>query len=454
MARVGGAGRALPFIVGTLAGLATGAAVGWLFAPRRRRRSLDSRLVRKLSQGRQAPPLVVVPGLMGSQLVRPDGTVAWLNLGNAFGHHDIGLPCKLPFSKSRDDLRPGLLLGTDRVLPRAFGFTEYADLVNLLDGAGFEPGLGPSGLRYLVFSYDWRRDLVESARVLGQKLDALAEKRGDPDARFHLLGHSMGGLVVRYYLRFGGAPPRKNGKVTWAGARRIASALLVATPNAGALPALGAILGGSRVGLSYTTLAASVVARMPSVYQLLPPSGTQVLLDKKGAPIDASLVEHETWERFKWGAYSPAEKNPDVERTYLKAALKRARAFHAALARTPETPCPVPVHVLGGDCLPTLSRGVVGEGKPGEPPRVEAETEHEQELMFEAGDGRVSRASVLASHIPGARETATGCGIPEASQIFFGGADHHGLYSDPAFQVRILRLLLGRGVQLAPLAKP
>ena len=221
--------QAWPFVAGTFAGLVTGALVAR--AATSRRRALDKRLVRALSRGREAVPLVVVPGLMGSQLLRPDGTQAWLNLGNALGHHDLSLPRKLPFVESRDDLEPGPLIGTESVLPRAFGFTEYADLIELLDSAGFEAGLGGDACQYSVFSYDWRRDLVESARTLEKRLDALAAARGEPGARFHLLGHSMGGLVVRYFLRYGGAEP--GGGVTWAGARRVASALLVATPNAG-----------------------------------------------------------------------------------------------------------------------------------------------------------------------------------------------------------------------------
>ena len=74
--------------------------------------------------------------------------------------------------------------------------------------------------------------------------------------------------------------------VTWAGAPRVASVVLAATPNAGSIPALGAILSGERVGLSYTTLAASVVSRMPSCYQLLPPAGTRPLVDPRGKPLD------------------------------------------------------------------------------------------------------------------------------------------------------------------------
>ena len=257
-----------------LAGIALGAAAAAAWAASGRRRRLDPRILRALPRAADPPMVVFVPGILGSQLLRPDGTEAWLNLGNTLGHHDLSLPRKLPFARSRDDLHPGFLVGTDTLLPRAFGFTEYADFLDLLDSAGYEPGVGP-GLRYAVYTYDWRRDLVESARGLALRLEGLAREMGDPAARFHVVGHSMGGLVARYYLRYGGAEPSEDAPVTWAGAPRVASLVLAATPNAGSIPALGAILSGERVGLSYTTLAASVVSRMPSCYQLLPPAGTR-----------------------------------------------------------------------------------------------------------------------------------------------------------------------------------
>ena len=54
-------------------------------------------------------------------------------------------------------------------------------------------------------------------------------------------------------------------------------------------------------------------------------------------------------------------------------------------------------------------------------------------MLYEAGDGRVTRTSLLATHLPGANESASGSGIPEIGADL-GGADHHGLYADPAFQ--------------------
>jgi hypothetical protein len=71
--------------------------------------------------------------------------------------------------------------------------------------------------------------------------------------------------------------------------------------------------------------------------------------------------------------------------------------------------------------------------------------------MYDAGD-QVTQASVLASHLPGAHGNEFGCGLPEASQVFLGSADHHGIYGDPTFQSVLVRTLLrpGRPRALSP----
>jgi len=450
----GRGGWALPFLAGVVAGTA-----GLALLRALEHKRLDPSLLRGLGADGGVSPVVVVPGIMGSCLMRPDGTPVWLNLRNALGHYDLSLPFTLPLSECRDDLVPGPLLGTEAVMPRLFGFTEYADLVEILESAGFrsatrqqmedqtEAGTRPPS--YHVFGYDWRRDLVESARRLHETLESLAQARDEPDARFNVIGHSMGGLVARYYLRYGTAEPEEGAPITWAGARRIRNLILVAVPNGGAIHALEALIYGNRVGLSYTTLAASVIARMPSVYQLLPPAGAPALVDHKLDPLPADLHDMATWERFGWGPFAPAvvrrltgaNGDSQAHRPFLEAALLRARAFHAALSRPADTPCPVRVALLGGDCLPTLARAVVPE-KEGLPPRFEPWNRKEQEAMFEAGDGRLTRGSVLAAHLPGAEDNEAGCGIPEVAHAVFGSADHHGIYREPTFQSIILRLLL------------
>jgi hypothetical protein len=445
----------LPFVAGMLAG-AGAATLARAFRRALTPRGIDARLIRRLPADLDVPPAVFVPGILGTELVGPDGP-HWLSLGNAVGYHDLALPLSLPHFDSRDTLKPAGLLGVDAVLPRLFGFTEYADVMALLERAGFRRDRAPgeTGAAHHVYSYDWRRDLVESARGLGQALEELAVRRGDPDLRVNVVAHSMGGLLARYYLRYGDALP--GGPVTWAGARRVRHLILVATPNAGGIPALEALLNGSRVGFSNTTLASTVIERMPAVYQLLSPAGVPALIDGRGDPVDADLHDPTTWERFGWGCYGtqprrrrtePPAGDADQRRAFLRAALAAAREFHAALSRPPETPCPARVVVLGGDCLPTLGRAVVAE-QPGKPPRFEPATRDEVHRMLEAGDGRVTRASALASHLPGAEDHETG-GLPEVSHVFFGAADHHGIYREPTFQSLILRVLL----RPAPRATP
>ena len=62
--------------------------------------------------------------------------------------------------------------------------------------------------------------------------------------------------------------------------------------------------------------------------------------------------------------------------------------------------------------------------------------------MYEAGDGRVTRTSLLGSHLPWANNSELGSGYPEIASAFLGSADHHGIYAEPTFQSAILRQLL------------
>ena len=153
---------------------------------------------------------------------------------------------------------------------------------------------------------------------------------------------------------------------------------------------------------------------MPSVYQLLPPARRAALVDHNLQPLDADLHDVETWRRFRLGPFAPApvrrlaelaDGRDKVYPPFLEAALARARAFHARAG--PRARHALPGRrssILGGDCLPTLARAP-GPPEARPPPRFEPLNRTEAEAMFEAGDGRVTRASVLGSHLPGADET-------------------------------------------------
>ncbi|RME29362.1 MAG: alpha/beta fold hydrolase [Deltaproteobacteria bacterium] len=80
---------------------------------------------------------------------------------------------------------------------------------------------------YGVFSFDlgglfWRlnnRSIDEQARMIGAKLEGIAQRYGLQ--RFHIVGHSMGGLIARTYIQHHG------------GAARVKSLVTLGTPHLG-----------------------------------------------------------------------------------------------------------------------------------------------------------------------------------------------------------------------------
>jgi hypothetical protein len=185
---------------------------------------------------------------------------------------------------------------------------------------------------------------------------------------------------------------------------------------------------------------------MPSIYQLLPPPGAPAMVDSRGDDVKVNVLDPAVWRRFRWGAFGSLGQQrlessfAEKQVQFVAAALERAQLFHEVLSRPPDTPCPVRVIAMGGDCLPTLARAIMPE-RPGQIPRFAPLTPAESHVMYEAGDERVTRASVLAAHLPSLEEEY-GCGIPEVARCFFGSADHHGIYQEPTFQNLLLRLIL------------
>ena len=111
---------------------------------------------------------------------------------------------------------------------------------------------------------------------------------------------------------------------------------LIIPENAVVVPGSRAITSGP--GLDWgLSLAAPVIARMPSVYQLMPPRGAAALVNDKLEPLDADLHDPATWDRYGWGPFAPARRNAQVRAGQL-AALENtepAVALGALLAGSP-----------------------------------------------------------------------------------------------------------------------
>lgn len=118
------------------------------------------------------------------------------------------------------------------------------------------------GRNYFEFPYDWRRDNRVAARQLKEKSDEWlhAWRKDYPEAKLVLVGHSMGGLVARYFLEC---------LEGWRDTRMLVT---FGTPYRGSLNALEFIVHGMRKALGPVTLIdlSNLLRSFTSVYQLLP----------------------------------------------------------------------------------------------------------------------------------------------------------------------------------------
>jgi alpha-beta hydrolase superfamily lysophospholipase len=54
-----------------------------------------------------------------------------------------------------------------------------------------------------VFTYDWRQDNVKTVQKLDELIEQIRRDYGDPALKVDVIAHSMGGLVVQYFERYG-----------------------------------------------------------------------------------------------------------------------------------------------------------------------------------------------------------------------------------------------------------
>jgi pimeloyl-ACP methyl ester carboxylesterase len=210
--------------------------------------------------------IVVLPGIMGSTLVDADGREVWgLGAGTIARHaltrgrdiRRLTLPDGIGDAHPGDGIRPGRLLPDLHVIPGIWTISVGYDrlLQHLRRHHGEED--------VVVFPYDWRLSNRYNGKLLWETVRPLLERRraraGQEDAKLVLVGHSMGGLVARWFLdREGGA------EVT----RKLVT---LGTPHRGAASAVDRLVNGLRLGLGPLAVDLTALARsLPSLFQLLP----------------------------------------------------------------------------------------------------------------------------------------------------------------------------------------
>lgn len=429
-------------------------------------RRYDMVRIHEASAGRpERHPVIVLHGFLGSKL-RNDSTheSVWGRLIDAITispHDDLALPIDGPsLEGDRDALVPYALY------EHALGVKFYGALIDALrDVGGYRmgdlenPRPDDTGFVYL---YDWRRDNIESAQRFGKSVRALKEKLGDPDLKFDIVAHSMGGLVALYYLMYGDEDVVSDGRsheVTWAGARDISRLVLVGTPLRGSMAAFRLLDKGMS-----STMAPEVVFTMPSLYQLLPGRGESLFVDPSGAPVDLDLYDASTWVQQGWSVFAPtggttsrreapakavdpnAGERRERQTRFLQTTLDRARGLHEALDRVADVESPVPVHLFGSDCVPTLEKAVVKETTTGPITEFADEEKPERSLralekvLLAPGDGKVTAASILGND-PIADEVRGEPAGPRFASTFFVCATHGLLPANASFQDNLFYVL-------------
>jgi pimeloyl-ACP methyl ester carboxylesterase len=438
------------------------------------------------------PPVIIIPGILGSELVHQKTQQRlWPELFPDDGDA-LALPIESEtLAENRDEIIATRVLESadlGRFIPL---IGVYAGLLKALeDYAAYRPGKldepASDGDRdtYYLFAYDWRRDNVESARLLAEKINRLKTRLNKPDLRFDIIAHSMGGLIARYYAMYGARDVlgEQAPQPDWSGAQNLNRLILIGAPNAGSFDAFRSIEQGYSVTEAnhprlrlFRSLHQRMIFTVPSVYQLLPRNAGARFFNEKLERLPIDLYNVETWREFHWSAafkteiladekkklvkrLGPVKGDAETKRLvelrerYLRVVLARAQAFERALDARSDLPATLRLHLFGGDCEPTIAGALIvtenGIKKTLFWPNKTIGDRQQRRLaldkIFLPGDGRVIRQSLFGLTLAPESSEPILHAMKQAPNYTVFNCDLHGdLPLNLIIQNNLLTLLLG-----------
>lgn len=346
----------------------------------------------------EATPLVFIHGIKGSELLSDTGSVEWVGALQAVGFKTPDLRLETRFDDGRQPLGPllpGKILARINVLPVLVGVDIYGPWLK---------AAGSWGKPFYQFSYDWRRDNLETMATFAKFLESVKDRHGGK--KVQVVGHSMGGMLTLAVMN---RNPELFDRVVLAG-----------SPLGGGIGFLTDLHQGVATGLNDEIVGPDVVKTFPSVFSFFPEKPGN-LLDVNGQVLDMSFFNADDWKRLKLGMYAEGRDPGESYGPFLTEALARAKRFRELLRPDPSRGAHPPVLVVAGKSFQTLSQAIQGGAK------------SELGWDFESapkvpGDGRVAFANAMPPE-----------GI--AFEVFETAADHTDLLSDPPVQKAIADFL-------------
>jgi pimeloyl-ACP methyl ester carboxylesterase len=414
------------------------------------------------------PPLIVIPGAFGSRLLDTwTGREIWPRSSTKLLFSSYkGLEVEID-EATLDPVRNGIQ--PYHVFRKGLGRDFYGQILDTLEGAGGyqrrQPGepVAPKQRNYYVYLYDWRLDNVAAVAGLHELIERIQFDYQDPGQQVDILAHSNGGMLARYYARYGATDHLDTGDATpsYAGAPAIRRLLLVGTPNLGSMQPVLSHVRGEEIGLR--KIPAEVVATTSGAPQLMPHPAIPWLVDSRGDVINRDVFDLETWRDFQWSIFDPHVRERTIRRkgggaagrryleileAYLAKHLARGRNFMLLMSSESTEPDVKPF-VFGGDCDATVARLVVEElyGKMLARERAESIVEPApgvdyQDLIHDPGDSVVTRNSLLGRYeselLPGFSAIPP---MPAAHSVFLC-EQHQFLTGNRIFQNNLLHTLL------------
>ena len=264
--------------------------------------------------------IIFLHGYYGANLSRKtDSSRLWLTLPEALwrkntvarAESDLGIDGAEPL------VEDGIFLRVP-VIPHLYSIDAYGGTLDWL-AKEFPDAL------VVPFAYDWRDD----NRIAAKNLSILVSRlKADGIQTVSLVAHSMGGLVVSYYLRYG-SETSDNAEENWQGANEIDHVVMAGVPFRGTMHLLRNIHQGVKIGINRTLVKPEAVASFPSSYQILPTESGKVL-DGKLKAIAQDPREAGWWEKEKFGYDSLSPVSEELiarRRAFTRQALESGKAF-------------------------------------------------------------------------------------------------------------------------------